>query len=67
VLRSVLLDAARLEPGAEAVDSVVGPGAVLENDAIVSDRTLVGAAAAVSAGTRVAGARIQVPGAPAAR
>jgi mannose-1-phosphate guanylyltransferase len=67
VVRSVLLDGARLEPGAAAVDSAVGPGARLEHDAIASDHTLVGAGATVSAGAQVACARIQVPGAPAAR
>jgi mannose-1-phosphate guanylyltransferase len=67
VLRSVLLDGARLEPAAEVIDSIVGPGAVLEHDALASDHTIVGAAVAVSAGSRVAGARIHLPGAPAAR
>ena len=67
VLRSVLLAGARLEPEAEVIDSVVGAGAVLEHDVIASAHTIVGAAAEVSAGSRVAGARIHLPGAPAAR
>ncbi|HEX6310951.1 MAG TPA: NDP-sugar synthase [Acidimicrobiia bacterium] len=67
VLRSVLLDGARLGPEAEAVDAVIGPEAVLEHDVIASDHTVVGAAAVVAAGSRVAGARIHVPDASPAR
>lgn len=67
VLRSVLLDGARLAPEAEAVDSIIGPGAALEAGAIASDHTIVGANAVVSAGARVAGARIHVPSATAPR
>ncbi|MGQ0805452.1 MAG: sugar phosphate nucleotidyltransferase [Actinomycetota bacterium] len=53
VLRSVLLDRARLAPGAAAVDAVIGPQAVLEADAVVSDHTIVGESAVVSAGSKV--------------
>ncbi len=67
VVRSVLLDQVRLEPEAEVIDSIVGPGAVLERAVSVGDHTIVGAAVAVSAGSRVTGARIHIPGAPAAR
>jgi mannose-1-phosphate guanylyltransferase len=67
VLRSVVIDGARLHPEAEAVDSVIGPGAVLEHDVIATDHTVVGAAAVVAAGSRVAGARIHAPGEHAAR
>ncbi len=67
VSRSVLLDGARLERVAEVIDSVIGPGAVLERGVIASDHTIVGAGTAVRAGSRVAGARIHVPGTPAAR
>jgi mannose-1-phosphate guanylyltransferase len=59
VLRSVLLDGARLAPEAEAIDAVIGPEAVLEADVIAADLTIVGAAAVVSAGSRVSGARIE--------
>jgi len=62
VSRSVLLDGARLETDAQAIDSVIGPGAVLEHGAVASDHTIVGAAAVVTEGSRVAGARLQVPG-----
>jgi mannose-1-phosphate guanylyltransferase len=62
VLRSVLLEGARLAHEAEAIDSVIGPGAVLEPDAIASDQTIVGAAAVVTPGTKVHGARIHGPG-----
>jgi NDP-sugar pyrophosphorylase family protein len=67
VSRSVLLAGARLEAGAQVVDSVIGPGGVLERGAVASDHTIVGAAAVVAERSRVAGARLQVPGTPAAR
>lgn len=58
---SVLLAGARLAEDAEVLDSVLGPEAVLESEVIASDQTVVGEAAVVSAGARVAGARIHVP------
>jgi mannose-1-phosphate guanylyltransferase len=67
VLRSVLLDRARLAPAGAAVDAVIGPQAVLETNAVVSGHTIVGEAAVVSAGSKMAGERIHDPGAPAAR
>ncbi|HUF83279.1 MAG TPA: NDP-sugar synthase [Acidimicrobiia bacterium] len=66
VVRSVLLDRARLASGAEAVDAVIGPDAVVETGAAVSDHTIVGEAAVVSAGSRASGQRIQSD-APASR
>ena len=67
VLRSVLFDRARLHPESEAIDAVIGPDAELERGGSASDLTLVGSGAVVAAGARVAGARIHVPDAPAAR
>jgi mannose-1-phosphate guanylyltransferase len=61
VRRSVLLAGARVSEQAETVDSVLGPAAVLEPEVIATDRTVVGEGAVVSAGARVAGARIHVP------
>ncbi len=71
VVRSVLLDRARLGAEAEAIDTVVGPDALLEPGVVARDHTIVGAAAIVSTGSRISGARIQPPDrqpdAPAAR
>lgn len=61
VRRSVLLAGARLADEAEVLDSVLGPESVLESEVIASDQTVVGEAAVVSAGVRIAGARIHVP------
>ena len=60
VLRSVLFDGARLDTEAEAIDAVIGSDAVLAADAIATDQTVVGAAAIVTEGSRVSGARIHL-------
>jgi mannose-1-phosphate guanylyltransferase len=65
-LRSVMLDGARLEADALALDTVVGPQAVVGQEAAVRDYTIVGASSTVAAGTRLSGARVpaRVPSSP---
>ncbi len=58
VRRSVLLAGARVAPDAEINDSILGPGAQLGGNVLLTDHTIVGAQAAVAAGTQLAGARI---------
>ena len=60
VTRSVLLDGAQLQAHAQALDAVVGPEAVLDSYAVVSEQTIVGARAVVAAGSTAAGVRIAV-------
>jgi NDP-sugar pyrophosphorylase family protein len=60
VARAVLLDGACLAKGAAAVDAVVGPEAVLEPGVVATGGTIIGAAAVVAAGSRLAGARVPV-------
>jgi mannose-1-phosphate guanylyltransferase len=63
VARSVLLDGAWVDAGAETADSVIGFGAVVGPEAVVTDLTVVGPGAAVAAGARHSGARVeQAPG-----
>ena len=57
--RSVLLAGAVVGPGASVVDSVIGAGASVGEGAVVSDVTIVGPGAAVAAGARLAGARVE--------
>jgi ADP-glucose pyrophosphorylase len=59
----VLLFGARVEAGAQIVDSIVGPAAVVETEVIASDQSIIGPDAVVSAGTHVAGARVDAAGA----
>ncbi len=59
VLRSVVHARGRLERDAEAIDSVVGAGAVLGAGAIASDHTVMGAGAELGAGARASGARVR--------
>lgn len=61
VSNAVVLDGARLGVRAQARDSVVGSRAVLEEGVVASEQTLVGAGTVVTAGSRVARARIHVP------
>ena len=62
LLRSVVHADATLANDAEAIDSVVGgPAASLGVGAIVSDHTIMGAAASLDAGPRASGARIRRP------
>ncbi len=58
VVRSIVLERARVASGAEALDAVVGSEAVLEADASVRDLTVVGAATVVPSGSRFSGARV---------
>ncbi len=60
VLRSVMLDGARLAADAQVVDAVVGPQAALEPGVAASDHTIIGASATVAAGSRLSGARVPV-------
>jgi len=53
---------ARIAPRAEAIDTVVGAGALVDTGAITSDHTMVGAHALVPAGARASGARIREEG-----
>jgi carbonic anhydrase/acetyltransferase-like protein (isoleucine patch superfamily) len=53
-----MLDGARLEADAQAVDAVVGPNAALEAGAAARDHTIIGASATVSAGAKLSGARV---------
>jgi NDP-sugar pyrophosphorylase family protein len=66
VLRSVMLDGARIEADAQAIDAVVGPQAVLESGAAARDHTIIGASATVTAGAKLSGARVpaRVPSSP---
>ena len=59
LLRSVVHDDAILFDDAEAIDSVIGERASLGAGAIVSDHTIMGAAATLEAGARASGARIR--------
>jgi mannose-1-phosphate guanylyltransferase len=61
LLRSVVHTGATLANDAEAIDSVVGAGARLGPGAIVSNHTIMGAAATLEAGARASGARIRRP------
>jgi acyl-[acyl carrier protein]--UDP-N-acetylglucosamine O-acyltransferase len=56
----VMLEGARLEAEAQAVDAVIGPQAALEQGVAASDHTIIGAAATVAAGSRLSGARVPV-------
>jgi len=60
VLRSVMLDRARLEGDAHVVDAVIGPEAVLEAGVQANDHTIIGASTVVTAGSRLSGARVPV-------
>jgi carbonic anhydrase/acetyltransferase-like protein (isoleucine patch superfamily) len=59
VLRSVLHPGARLATDAEAIDAIVGAGAVVDVGAIASDHTVIGPHALVPPGARASGARIR--------
>jgi mannose-1-phosphate guanylyltransferase len=60
VLRSVMLDDARVDADAQVVDAVIGPGAAVESRVAASDQTVIGASATVAAGSRLSGARVPV-------
>ena len=60
VLRSVMLDGARLDADTQVVDAVIGSQAELEHGVAASDHTVIGAAATVAAGSRLSGARVPV-------
>ena len=60
-MRSVVHDDAILFDDAEAIDSVIGERASLGAGAIVSDHTIMGAAATLEAGARASGARVRRP------
>jgi mannose-1-phosphate guanylyltransferase len=62
VERSVVLDGARIGEGAQLDRSIVGPDAVIEARAVLSDFTIVGARAAVSAGARLSAAKVAAAG-----
>jgi len=62
VERSVLLAGASVGSEAEAVDAVIGPSASVGDRAAVAELSVVGAAAVVGAGTRMAGAKVDPPG-----
>jgi mannose-1-phosphate guanylyltransferase len=60
VVRSVMLEGARLDADAQIVDAVIGPQAALEHGVAASDHTIIGADAIVAAGSRLSGARVPV-------
>ena len=62
VIRSVVLDDARLASGTEVVDAVIGRGALLEAEATATDLSVIGAGAVVAAGSKLSGARVPPPG-----
>jgi mannose-1-phosphate guanylyltransferase len=61
VQRSVVHAGGRLDTDGEAIDSVVGEGALVGAGAIASDHTIMGAGAELAAGARASGARIRRP------
>jgi mannose-1-phosphate guanylyltransferase len=61
VVRSVLLEDVRLEPGAEVVDSIIGAGATIGATACVYDHSIVGPDVQFPDGGRASGARIAEP------
>lgn len=56
--RSVLLDGARAGMAGEVLDSILGPGAAVGENASVSQLSIVGAMGRVANGMRLSGARL---------
>ena len=58
--RAVLLDGASVAPGAHVRESIIGPDACVEQDAKVTDYSIVGAGARVQSGSTLAAGRVPV-------
>jgi NDP-sugar pyrophosphorylase family protein len=58
--RAVLLDGASVATGAHVRESIIGPGACIEQDAKVTDYSIVGAGARVQSGSTLAAGRVPV-------
>ena len=57
---AVLLDGAQVASGALVRDSIIGPGACIEQDAKVTDHSIVGSGARVQSGSNLAAGRVPV-------
>ena len=61
VRRSVLLPGALIASDAVVEDSIIGEGAVVGDGAVVGGMSVIGCAATVEPGTRLAGAKVPLP------